>query len=88
MPANVPFYLDYSKNANWSEQITLLAVLLRSRRQEDFIVRMPGVRMTAEIFDILRLKPIVGTFFTKEQNRPGADKVIVLTYSYWKTRSR
>ena len=26
------------------------------------------------------------TFFTKEQNKPGADKVIVLTRSYWQTQ--
>ena len=26
------------------------------------------------------------TFFTKEANRPGSDKVIVLTQSYWRTQ--
>ncbi len=29
---------------------------------------------------------MLGTFFTKEQNKPGADKVIVLTQSYWQTQ--
>ena len=47
---------------------------------------MPGVRMTAEIFNILRIQPVLGSFFTKEQNKPGADKVIVLTQSYWQTQ--
>ena len=42
--------------------------------------------MTAEIFSILRLQPVLGTFFTKEQNKQGADKVIVLTQSYWQTQ--
>ena len=42
--------------------------------------------MTAEIFNILRIQPVIGTFFTKEQNKPGADKVIVLTQSYWQTQ--
>ena len=28
----------------------------------------------------------LGSFFTKEQNKPGADKVIVLTQSYWQTQ--
>ncbi|MBA3948636.1 MAG: FtsX-like permease family protein, partial [Acidobacteria bacterium] len=32
------------------------------------------------------MQPVLGTFFTKEQNRPGADKVIVLTQSYWQTQ--
>jgi predicted permease len=42
--------------------------------------------MTAEIFSILRIQPVLGTLFTKDQNRPGADKVIVLTQSYWQTQ--
>jgi putative ABC transport system permease protein len=42
--------------------------------------------MTAEIFSMLRLQPLLGTFFTKDQNKPGADKVIVLTRSYWETQ--
>src|SRR6185369_1906124 len=52
----------------------------------DSVVRMPGVRMTAEIFNILRIQPVLGTFFTKDQNKPGADKVIVLTQSYWQSQ--
>jgi predicted permease len=42
--------------------------------------------MTAEIFSILRLQPVLGTFFTTEQNKPGADKVLVLTRSYWESQ--
>ena len=54
--------------------------------ERDSVVRVPGVRMTAEMFDILRIKPVIGTFFTKDQDRPGADKVIVLTQSYWQSQ--
>src|SRR6478672_1384197 len=86
MPANVPFYLDYSKNASSYESLGLWTFFYGLVGENDSVVRVPGVRMTAEIFDILRLKPVIGTFFTKEQNRPGADKVIVLTQSYWQTQ--
>jgi hypothetical protein len=30
--------------------------------------------------------PLLGTFFTKDQNKPGADKVVVLTRSCWQTQ--
>jgi predicted permease len=86
MPANVPFYIDYSKNASSYESIGLWAFFYGLVGEKDSVVRVPGVRMTAEIFDILRIKPVIGTFFTKEQNRPGADKVIVLTQSYWQSQ--
>ena len=86
MPANVPFYLDYSKNATSYEHVALWTFFYGLLGEKDSVVRIPGVRMTAEIFDILKIKPVIGTFFTKEQNRPGNDKVIVLTQSYWRTQ--
>jgi predicted permease len=86
MPANVPFYLDYSQNATSYESLGLWTFFYGLLGEKDSVVRIPGARATAEIFDILRIHPVIGTFFTKEQNRPGADKVIVLTQSYWQSQ--
>src|SRR6186713_156618 len=86
MPANVPFYMDYSKNASSYESLGLWQFFFSLVGEKDSVVRIPGVRMTAEMFDILRIKPVIGTFFTKENNKPGADKVIVLTQSYWQSQ--
>src|SRR5688572_10550964 len=86
MPANVPFYLDYSQNATSYESLGLWTFFYSLVGDKDAVVRTPGVRATAEIFTILRIQPLLGTFFTKEQNKPGADKVIVLTRSYWQTQ--
>src|SRR3954469_22832550 len=86
MPANVPFYLDYSQNAKSYESLALWTFFYGLVGEKDAVVRVPGVRMTAEMFTILRLKPVIGSFFTKEQNKPGADKVVVLTQSYWQSQ--
>ena len=86
MPANVPFYMDYSKNGTSYESLGLWTFFYGLVGEKDSVVRTPGGRMTAEIFSILRIQPVLGTFFTKEQNKPGADKVIVLTQSYWQTQ--
>jgi putative ABC transport system permease protein len=86
MPANVPFYLDYSRNATSYESVGLWAFSYSLVGEKDSVARVPGVRMTAEIFDILRIQPVLGTFFTTEANKPGADKVIVLTQSYWQAQ--
>ena len=61
-------------------------VLLQPGRGKGFRCPCSRRRMTAEIFSILRIQPVIGSFFTKENNRPGADKVIVLTQSYWQTQ--
>src|SRR5262245_19848715 len=86
MPANVPFYLDYSRNATSYEGLGLWSFSYNLVGEKDSVVRTPGIRMTAEIFNILRLQPLLGSFFTKDQNKPGADRVIVLTQSYWQTQ--
>lgn len=86
MPANVPFYLDYSQNATSYESLGLWQFFYGLVGEKGAVVRTPGVRMTADMFTILRVQPLLGTFFTKEQNKQGNDRVIVLTRSYWQTQ--
>ena len=88
MPANVPFYLDYSKNATSYESLGLWSFFHGLVGEKDSVVRIPGVRATAESSASCGCSRCIGTFFTKEQNKPGADKVIVLTQSYWQTQYR
>src|SRR3954468_3229658 len=48
MPANVPFYLDYSKNATSYESLGLWTFFYGLVvGEKDSVVRTPGVRMTA-----------------------------------------
>ena len=82
MPANVPFYLDYSRNASSYDSLGLWTFFYGLVGEKDAVVRVPGIRATAEIFTVLRISPLLGTFFTTDQNKPGADKVVVLTQSY------
>jgi putative ABC transport system permease protein len=86
MPANVPFYLDYSRNATSYESLGLWTFFYSLVGDKDSVVRTGGVRATAEIFSVLRIQPLLGSLFTKDQNKPGADKVVVLTQSYWRTQ--
>ncbi|MCC7185819.1 MAG: ABC transporter permease [Acidobacteria bacterium] len=83
MPANVPFYMDYSANATSYESLTLWSFGFNLVGESDSVVRIPVARATAEIFSILRIQPVIGTFFTKDNNRPGNEKVVVITQSYW-----
>src|SRR6187399_1559631 len=53
MPANVPFYLDYSKNSTSYDKLALWSFSYSLVGEKDSVVRLPGVRATAEIFDIL-----------------------------------
>jgi len=84
MPANVIFYLDYSRNAVSYEEISLWQFFQGMVGEGDSRKMVGCAKASAEIFNILRVQPVIGTFFTKEQNKPGADMVVVLTESCWK----
>src|SRR4249919_2574063 len=49
MPANVPFYIDYSQNASSYESIGLWTFFYGLVGETDSVVRVPGARATAEI---------------------------------------
>jgi predicted permease len=40
--------------------------------------------VSAHFFDMLGIKPLLGRFFTETDDKPGADAVLILSYSYWK----
>jgi predicted permease len=86
MPANVPIYLDYSKNATSYEQLALWSQSELMFGEETATERIWGARATAAIFEILRVQPVLGTFFTADQNKEGTEKVVVLTHSFWQSR--
>ena len=48
--------------------------------------RLRGLMVSATIFPVLRLNPVVGRTFTSDEDRRGAGQVVLLTTSYWKTR--
>jgi predicted permease len=84
MPANVPFYLDYGRNATSYEQLSLWQFFNGLVGEGDSRVQAGCAKATWEIFPLLRVQPLLGSFFTKEQNKPGADRVVVLTESCWR----
>ena len=86
MPANVPIYLDYSKNATSYEGIALWSVSPWMYGEDESAIRITGSSATWELFQILRIQPLLGSFFTKEQTHRDADKLVVLTQSFWQSQ--
>jgi predicted permease len=48
--------------------------------------RVVGALVSASFFSTLGVQPRVGRAFTVEEDRPGAPKVAVITYGFWKRR--
>lgn len=46
--------------------------------------RLQGMRVAPGIFEVLGVSPLLGRAFGKEEESPGADGVIVLSYATWR----
>lgn len=48
--------------------------------------RVIGARVSGDMFQLLGVQPALGRDFTAEEDREGADRVVILSYDFWKQR--
>jgi len=49
-------------------------------------VRVRGARVTANFFDVLGVRPALGRGFAPGEDRPGAERVVVVSHRVWRER--
>lgn len=86
MPSNVVRYQDYAKNAAAFETLALWRLDNTMYGKEGAVTQLDGAVATGELFSLLRVRPVIGRFFTRENNAEGADKVVVLTQGFWESQ--
>ncbi len=52
----------------------------------DYAEPVQGARVTANYFDVLGIRPVIGRSFLPEENQPGKEQVVVLSNRLWRTR--
>ena len=85
-PCNIVQYTDFKANTSAFDAIGLCSMNMVMVGEEGAAERVMCAECTAEMFDVLGIKPVVGQFFTLKNSRPGEDKVVVLTEPFWKSR--
>ncbi len=48
--------------------------------------RVVGARVTANYFEVMGVRPMLGRTFTADEDRPGNDRVVVLSHRLWTRR--
>jgi putative ABC transport system permease protein len=79
-------YLDFKEHTEAFSNVGCELILENTIGIGNESVRLRGLRATAETFDILGVKPVLGRFFSLENSKPENNKVVVLAQSYWESQ--
>src|SRR5687767_5169450 len=79
-------YFDYRRDARSFERLgaaqAWAATLAGGERPE----RIAGLKVSADLFDLLGVPAIVGRTFARGEDEPGHDKIVVLGHGLWQRR--
>jgi putative ABC transport system permease protein len=79
-------YLDWQAQSQSYEQLALYRWWSTNLTGVESPERIQGFLVTANFLDALGMKPLMGRNFTAEENQPGKDRVVLITYSLWQRR--
>ena len=79
-------YLDWQAQNQSFEQLALYRWWSANLTGVDPPERIQGFLVTANFFDAIGVKPIMGRNFLHEENQPGKDAVAIITHSLWQRR--
>ena len=79
-------YLDWKNDARSFESMALYSTagFIFSGAGEAELVR--GGVVTPDFFKTLGAPPVMGREFTREEDRPGGPRVVIVSYGFWKER--
>ncbi|MGH9936571.1 MAG: ABC transporter permease [Blastocatellia bacterium] len=81
-----PDFRDWREQNTVFEEIGACRVFVFNLTGSDFAETLPGAYVSASLFNVLGVKPIVGRTFLAEEDRPGANRVAVISYGLWRRR--
>ncbi|HEY4838491.1 MAG TPA: ABC transporter permease [Candidatus Acidoferrales bacterium] len=81
-----PNYLDWEKQNDVFERMAIYEFLGYNISGEGDPEIVGGLRASSGLFDVLGVPPMMGRTFTKDEEAPGKDHVVVLSYGLWQRR--
>src|ERR1700682_5360478 len=78
-----PNYLDWEKQTKSYEHLAAYGGSGINLTGDGEPQQLVGVKATAHYFDVYGIKPALGRTFLPEEDAPGKNHVVVLSYSFW-----
>ena len=85
-PVSYANYLDYKAGNRVFENVAAFSAAEFNLTTADSAERVPGVRVSANLFAMLGAAAVVGRVFLPQENEAGRDAVVVVSDSLWRRR--
>jgi putative ABC transport system permease protein len=85
-PFNLWAFSNFRQRTQTLEEMAAIASFNANVSDESEPERIPGVRVTANYFSMTGLKAAAGRLLLPEDDIPGRNKVVVLTFGFWQRR--
>jgi putative ABC transport system permease protein len=79
-------YLTWKAQQTVFEEIGAFVTQSFTLAGNDGAEMLEGARVSANIFGLLRAAPGLGRVFTSEEDRPGGERVVILSHGLWRRR--
>jgi predicted permease len=81
-----PNYRDWKAQSKSFEAFGAYSSLSANLAGEGVPERLTGSVVTAEVLPLIGIKPVIGRWFTEEEDRHGAAGTVIVSYSLWQAR--
>jgi putative ABC transport system permease protein len=81
-----PNYRDWREQNTTFEHVAAYRPTALTMTGADEPERIPVAMTTANFFDVVGLRPVLGRLFTEEQEKVGNDGVVLLSYGVWQRK--
>jgi putative ABC transport system permease protein len=82
-PLSLPDFLDYRRQNQAFEDLAAYSFASFKLTQAGEPLRLPGRQVSDGYFRLVGVQPAIGRTFTVEENRPGANRVAILSHGLW-----
>src|SRR5262249_49384071 len=86
VPISASEYIDYRNESQALEQTAAYGTVDFNMTGQDLPERVSGAEVTAGLFPLLGVNPVLGRTFVSEENQQGRDGVTVISYGLWRRR--
>ncbi len=83
VPSSVPLFIDWQQRNQVFEQMTAFTNGRFNLASADAAALVRGANVSAGFFETLGVPPLLGRGFLPDEDKPGAEAVVVLSYGLW-----